>query len=264
MSALLFIPCFVLLQMPCFASDTYLSYFAITTNQDAAIRDKLTLYDGGVVGLEDLNENAGAEGSRELVGYYLSHTNKIAVKDMLPIGRAFAGFNMFTNAIKLALPYVKANPNDWHGWRLLAASYDSINASNESLSAYAQAVKCGDTKSYEPLAGVALKSGRVDVVRKIVPQLMALRDNKLTPEESRLNVISLLAAYSMMADQKEVFIKTLKGENIGMIVQNDDVRQNVMAGCVFFHGADIDKIRMEVNAGSASDSGSAATNAPSP
>ena len=230
-----------------------LQYFSITTNQAAEAKQTLDAFEKGKLTLQDLAENAGTEGCRKLVGYYLLHTNEISVKARLPIGRSFAGFNLFSEATNLGAQYVTVYSNDWHGWRLLGAAYNSLNLSNESLHAYGNAIKLGDETSYAPLAQVALKNNRPDLVQEIVPQLFSLKDNPQTPPTTKLNVITILTFYSVKVRQKDVFIKTLEGEDMKQILQNWMVKNNIRAGCKVFKGEDIDKILQAVAVASKSE-----------
>jgi hypothetical protein len=198
--------------------------------------------------LQDLNENAGTEGCRKLVGYYLLHTNEITVKAKLPIGRSFNGFNLFPEATNLGTQYVTVFSNDWHGWRLLGAAYNSLSLSNESIHAYGNAIKLGDNDSCAFLAKVALRYNRLDLVKEMLPQLFSLKDNPQTPEKNKLSLISTLIFYSVRARQKDIFIKTLEGEDLKQILQNWMVKNNVRTGCKVFKGEDIDKIRQTVEA----------------
>jgi len=225
-----------------------LQYFSISTNQAAEVKQKLGAFENGNLTLQDLNENAGVEGCRELVGYYLLHTNDITEKAKLPIGRSFAGFKLFPEATNLGAQYVTVFSNDWHGWRLLGSAYNSLHLSDESIQAYRKAVKLGDKDSYASLAEVALNKNRFDVVQDLLPQLFALKDNPQTPEKNRLNLTSILIFYSVRAHQKDVFIKTLEGVDMKQIAQNWMVSNNVMAGCKAFKGEDTDKIRQAVEA----------------
>jgi len=225
-----------------------LQYFLITTNQAVEVKQTLDAYENGKLTLQDLNENAGTEGCRKLVGYYLLHTNEITVKARLPIGRSLAGFNLFSEATNLGAQYVTVFSNDWHGWRLLGAAYNSLNLSNESIHAYGNAVKLGDNDSYASLAKVALKNNRLDLVKDMLPQLFSMKENPQTPEKNKLSLISILIFYSVRAHQKDIFIKTLEREDMKQILQNWMVKNNVRAGCKVFKGDDIDKIRQAVEA----------------
>ena len=219
-----------------------LEYFSISTNQAAAMKQKIDRFENGTFSLEDMNEKAGVEGNRELIGYYLSHSNDIPTKVKLPVGRSFAGFNMFPEAVELGTQYVSVYSNDWHGWRLLGAVYDSLSLSNKSVHAYGNAVRLGGREGeYEALAAVAIKYNRLDVVRGMIPQLMAMKNAKETPVDSKLHLISILLAYSMKVDDREIFIATLKGENMDDILQDDAVKYDVTNGCNFFEGIGIDK-----------------------
>jgi hypothetical protein len=225
-----------------------LQYFSITTNQAAEVKQTLDAYEQGKLTLQDLEENAGTEGCRKLVGYYLLHTNEISAKARLPIGRSCAGFNLYSEATNLGAQYVTVFSNDWHGWKLLGTAYNSLNLSNESIHAYAIAVKLGDEDSYASLAKVALKYNRPDLVQEILPQLFSLKNNPQTPQKNKLNLITVLTFYSVKVRQKDVFIKTLEGEDLKQILQNWMVKNNIRAGCKVFKGEDIDKLRQAVEA----------------
>jgi hypothetical protein len=230
-----------------------LQYFSITTNQAAEVKQTLDAFENGKLTLQDLNENAGIEGCRKLVGYYLLHTNEITVKARLPVGRCFYGFNLFPEATNLGAQYVAVFSNDWHGWKLLGAAYDSLNLSNESIHAYSYAVKLGDKDSYSSLARVAIKNNQLDPIKDMLPQLFALKDNPQTPEKNKLNLMTILTYYSVKTRQKDVFIKTLEGEYLKQILQNWMVKNNVRTGCKVFKGEDIDKIRQAVEAAGSSE-----------
>ena len=238
------------------ADDLNNIYFIITTNQATEVKQKLEAYEKGEIHMQDLTEKAGSEGCRELIGYYLLHTNDISVKEKLPISRTFAAGEMYPQAIKLAQEYVNVYSNDWLGWKMLGYCYNSINYSNEAINGYSNAVRLGDKDSYEPLAGVALKYGRIDVVRDIVPQLMAIKEAKQTPEENRINIITILLFYSMKTDQKDIFIKTLKGEDLRKFTKDNTIKKDIISGCAYFEdedtNKDIAKIRQEMEAATSS------------
>jgi len=79
---------------------------------------------------------------------------------------------------------------------------------------------------------------------------MVLKSDKQIPKENRHNVISLLLFYSCKTDQKDIFIQTLKGEDIVEILQNGAVKKNLISGCAYFEdedtNKDIEKIRQEM------------------
>jgi|GEM_PF-3383215 len=227
-------------------------YFSITTNENAQIKSYLDAYENGSIGIQSLNEKALEEGNRELVGYYLMHANDISTKSKLPIARSFAGFGGYSETVKLTTEYLNTYPNDWHGWRMLGSAYflmdfcNVMDASNKALYAYSNAVKLGDKESLGPLASVALVHGDMDVVKKIIPQLMALKQSSHISKKERLSVISILLIYSIKADQKDVFIKTLKGVNLSEILKDDIIKEDVETGCKKFKDRKIEKICQEL------------------
>ena len=228
------------------AKDPY--FFSVSIKDCIEAERKLEAYEKGKLSLQDLNEKAGEEGCKQLIGYYLLHTNDISPKAKLPISRCYAAFAMYPDVVKLASEYVSVYSNDWHGWRILGTAYDLMNSSTKSINAYSNAVRLGDTKSYESLAGVALKNHQPEIVRDLVPKLIALKDGKQTPRDNKLNVISILLFYSIDADRKDVFIRTLEGEDMKDMLSNDMIKKNIMTGCKRFEGLEIDVIRHELEA----------------
>jgi tetratricopeptide (TPR) repeat protein len=237
--------------------------FSITTDQARDVKQKLDAYEMGKISLEDLGEKAGDDTWRQLIGYYLLHTNDISTKAKLPIGRCYAQFHAIPQAMKLGEEYANVYSNDWRGWRLLGYCYEVMNYTNEAIRAYSNAARLGNKLSYEQLAGFALRNGRSDVVGKIIPELLALKEAKETPEADRLALISVLLGYSMEAGRKDVFIKTLKGEDFKNILRNDQIKTDVTSGCGMFEGEDIDKIRQESEAPTSNDSKTNTVKSPS-
>jgi tetratricopeptide (TPR) repeat protein len=215
------------------------------------VKQKLNAYEKGKISLESFTKNE--EDCEELINYYLFHMNEISTKAKLPISRCYALSGMYPDAVQLAQEYVNVYSNDWRGWRILGGSYFLMSSFDKSIQAYKNAVRLGDKGSYEPLAGAAIKSDRMDIVREMVPQLMALKDAKDTPEENRLHLMSILLIYSAKADRKDIFTKTLEGADMEKILQDDDIKLNVTSGCQIFQGKDIDEIRQEMEVATQND-----------
>jgi RHS repeat-associated protein len=172
--------------------------------------------------------------------------------------------DMYPEAAQLARQYVNVYSNDWRGWRVLGGTYILMKSYNESIFAYKNAVRLGDKESCQPLAAAAIKADKINIINEIVPELMDLKDAKATPEKDKLNCISILLLYSVKSDRKDIFIKTLAGENIKQILQNDDVKLDLISGCKYFEGKDIEKIRQSLEAVMEENSNSSNTNSPSP
>jgi hypothetical protein len=128
-------------------------YFTITTNEEADIKRKLDAYIHGKLPIEDLNEKAGQEGNRELMGYYILHANDIPTKAKLPISRCFTFAGIYPEAAFLAGEYVNIYTNDSRAWDDLGFDYlymDALghtNISDNLISALSNAVRLGSTKS---------------------------------------------------------------------------------------------------------------------
>ncbi|HVU26196.1 MAG TPA: hypothetical protein VHG71_00400 [Verrucomicrobiae bacterium] len=215
-----------------------------STNQIVTAKQKLDLFENGKITLEDLTTNK--ENCDELADYYLLHKNEISTKSKLVIGRCYALEGAYPDAIRLTQEYVNIYSNDFRGWRVLGGSYALMNSFDKSIQAYKNAIQLGDTNSYESLALAAMQGNRMDIMGEIASQLMALKNSSLTSKQDRINLITILLFYSAKTYQKDLFIKTLEGENMKEILQDNKVKQDVISGCGLFKGADIDKIRQEM------------------
>ncbi len=202
----------------------------------------------GISGVLDTNVITNAEQSRELIGYYLSHTNEMSLKGELLISRCFFGFGLYTNAIELARQYLNVYSNDFRAWNMLGTSYMMVKSPDEAVKAFTNAVQLGYKKSYTALAGAALQSGQWDVVQSIIPQLMALQESKDLSQDDKLDLVVILLGYSIKTEDKEIFVNELNGVDAKQILSRDDLKQLVTFGCQSFHGKDIDKIRQEMDA----------------
>jgi hypothetical protein len=240
----------------CIASFPYAGYsesFLISTTEAAQIKAKLDAYDKGTLSSKELYESpfGMTDPCRGYIGYYLLHTNEMSVKIKLVISRCYIEFYMFPEAAKLAEQYVNVYSNDIDGLEILGYSYGALiyggsNYVSNAIQVYSRAVKLGDKDSYEPLAGLALKADRLDIIEAIIPQLMALKQAKKTSEYNKINLTTTLLIYSIKANRKDIFIKTLEGVDMKKILQDDDIKLDVTSGCKYFEGADIDKIREEM------------------
>jgi hypothetical protein len=117
-----------------------------------------------------------------------------------------------------------------------------LAATNEIIFAYSKAVKLGDKDSLRPLACCALAFNRMDVLKKIVPELIALEQSKNAKKENVVEEASFLIVYAIKADRKDIFIKALKNINLEELLQDANVRTNIELSCKWFKGKDIDTI----------------------
>ncbi len=113
---------------------------------------------------------------------------------------------------------------------------------SEAIRAYTNAVMLGDEGCYGPLAGAALTTDRLDLVRDIVPHLLILKEARRTEEDVKLEMIMSLALYPVKADQQDVFIKALEGVAIERILSRKDVTMPVEWGCEKFTNAEVRSI----------------------
>ena len=228
------------------ASD--LTTMALTKTDEVEVKQKLKAYESGKITLEELTEKGGAEWDRKLITYYLSHTNEVAVTMKLPIGRCFAVFGSFPEAARLAEDYVQVYSNDWRGWKIVGVANFSIGNFDRALVACTNAVKLGNEGSYGPLAFVALKLDRLDIVRDIVPRLLELKNATPTKEIKPLDIVLALVLYSLKADQPDVFVKAVNGVNIKDIMRREDLKHFVSVGCEQFKSKEVQKICQQIEA----------------
>jgi hypothetical protein len=235
---------------------------SLTPNEKTEIGQKLEAYENGKLTLDDLTTNADL--AQKVMAYYLSHTNDVTSKMKLPISRCFAGARRYSDAARLATEYVDIYSNDWRGWRIVGGSDFEIGSFNAAIGAYTNAVRLGDDGSYATLGLAALRMERLDIFRTIIPRLFILKQSKRTGEVNPLDMVMLLAGYSLRVNQQDLFIKALDGVDAKRILSRDDLKQLVETGCERFKGKEIDKIRAEMEAVLGNNSSSSNTNSSSP
>jgi len=238
--------------------------FVLTADDVNTVSNTLSAFEGGGISLDEITVNRDEEWGRKLLTYYVVHTNAITTKMKLPISRCFAGFGKYPEAAALAQDYVNVYSNDWHGWRILAGADFFMKEFNGALIAYTNAVLFGDDNSYPALGLTALKVDRLDVISNTLPRLLALKSSKATNRNQALQLATVMIAYSLRTNQKDVFIKAVEGFDPKDILTHDDVAFLVKQGCNEFKGKDIDSIQQALGTATRDKPNSTTTNAPSP
>jgi hypothetical protein len=233
-----------------FADDALV--ISLTENEQSEIRQKLEAYEKGAMTLDELSGNGNGKLAQEIIAYYLSHTNDETVKMKLPISRCFAGFDRYQEAEKPAADYVQVYSNDWHGWKLLGGANLFFGNFDAAIGALTNSAALGDDGSYAPLAVASLKPNRLDVFQNIIPHLLVLKRSEPTREINPLDMVLVLAASSLKANKQDVFIQALDGLDAKQILSRGNLKQLVETGCERFKGADIDKVRLEMESATGS------------
>jgi tetratricopeptide (TPR) repeat protein len=237
--------------------------FSITTNQAMQMQRRLNAYEKGQINIHDLNENASEEENRELIGFYLLHTNELSLKDKLAVGRSYSYFRMFPEAIQLTAEYLNVYSNDFHAWNVLGSCYMGSKSFDKAIDAYTNSVRLGDKMSYISLVGAALLGGRWEIVQGAIPKLLELKKSDHLSQDDEHNMLVILLSYSIKFEQEDIFVKALDGVSSEQISSEQDSKWLVTSGCQLFKGKKIDGIRKKLEAAEAKDSNST-TNAPSP
>ena len=220
--------------------------FALTTNEQAEVRQTLEDFQNGKVSLDEITVDRDETWGRKVLGYFVTHTNEVTTKMKLPISRIFAGLGGYRQAAILAQEYVSVYSNDWHGWRILGSADLSMTNFSGALRAYTNAVRLGDDGSVVPLAFMAMKMGELDVVRANVHRLFAIKGSKETESVKPLDAVTALVLYSLRSNQQDIFLKALDGVDASTIASKSDLEFLVKQGCRQFKGRQIDAIRHEL------------------
>jgi tetratricopeptide (TPR) repeat protein len=236
-----------------------LTIISLTSDQAADVRHQLEAFEKGNVTLDEITVDRDEDWSHKLIAYYYTHTNTVNTKMKLPVSRCLGGFGKYSEALQLAQEYVSVYSNDWHGWRIIGTANMQLQNFSAALNAYTNAVRDGDVGNYPALGLAALKTDRLDIVQDFVPRLLHLKNSK---SREALQAATVLVIYSLRTEQKDLFVKAVKGLDPKDILAHDDVTFLVKQGLEQFKGEDIDKIRQELEA--VTGSGSSSTNNPSP
>jgi tetratricopeptide (TPR) repeat protein len=237
---------------------------SLTTKEQAEVKQKLEAFVTGKIGLD---EASGLPDSCDkVVGYYVLHTNDVSVKMKLPICRSFAMLGKYPEAAKLAQEYVNVYSNDWHGWRVLGGANMAMQLYDQAVSAYTNAARLGDEDIYATLGAAAWAADRLDILQNtVVPRLLVSKEDVARfSAKKRLEMRMILAGYALRVDNQDIFIKAFDGADFQEVLNRDDLKQLVTAGCERFKGEDIDKIRQKFGITKENNSKTNAVSRPSP
>lgn len=207
---------------------------------------QIDAYDRGRISIHDLNENASTEQNRELIGYYLLHTNNVSLKTKLAVARSYMFFGMYPDAVRLTAEYLNVNSNDFHAWNVLGASYLSLRSFDKASAAYTNAARLGDKTAYIAAGTAALVAGRWKIVESVIPQLIELRKSKNLSQDNKHDLAAVLLAYSIQFEKEDIFVETFRDITMKLIRSHADLTQLVTIGCKLFKGEEIDRIHQEL------------------
>ncbi|HVU06999.1 MAG TPA: hypothetical protein VHG89_00480 [Verrucomicrobiae bacterium] len=243
-------------------------YFSITTNQAIEIKQKLDAYeinasklldkngyatanDMGISGIFETNRSAQEEQSRELIGYYLGHTNDVSLKAKLLISYCCIGFGLYSNSIDFTKQYLNIYSNDFRAWNMLGTTYLILKSPDKAIDAYTNSVRLGYKMGYIALAGAAINDDKWDIVQSVIPQLTDLKKVKNLSPDDKHGLVAILLSYAVRTDRKDMFVENFNELDVkDMISSWDDLKQIITYGFKQFKGADIDKIRQEIESAS--------------
>src|SRR3974390_411057 len=185
--------------------------FVITTNEAYQVERRLNAYEIDQISIFDLNENASPEENRELIGFYLLHTNGVSLKVKMAVARSYMFFRLYPEAIKLSVEYLNVNSNDFHAWNVLGTCYMGSKSYDKCMDAFSNAVRLGDKMSYISLVGAALLGERWEIVQGAIPKLMELKKADHLSQDDEHNMLVILLSYSIKFEQQDVFVKAFDG-----------------------------------------------------
>lgn len=183
---------------------------------------------------DDLRKLSSADQSplrRRIIAYYEASTNQLPAKHKFVVAWCMGQENDFTNATKLLEEYVRVYTNSTIGWIMLGTASVMIDNNERGIEAYEKAVALGDEKSLSALAGVALQINRLDIVKKYVPDLLRLKDEKGPPDFIKQEVIGFLVVYASRTDNQELYLQALDKVKIDQLVSRTDVLVEVDKAC---------------------------------
>lgn len=237
-------------------------FHPLTAKETVEVAQKLESFDKGSATLDSLTDSQ--EWTMKILEYYVMHTNEVTTKMKLPIAKSYAVWSKYPEAAELAQDYVNVYSNDWRGWRVLGGCKLAMKSYNEAVDLILNAARLGDEKNYVGLGLAAVAANRLDILENIVvPHLLVqMNDTKDFPEKQRNQMRGLLIYDALKTDKKEMFIKAIADFDMDKISQWEELEDLIAQGCDHFKGADIDKIRKELEAATVSSSISTTTNSP--
>ena len=128
-----------------------------------------------------------------------------------------------------------------------------MNAPGRAIAAYTNSVRLGYKMGYIALAGAAIADNQWEIVQRVVPQLTDLKKIENLSPDDKHDLAVILLSYSVRADRKDMFVENFNELEVKDIIPSrDDLKQVVMYGFKQFKGADMDKIRQEMESATSS------------
>lgn len=205
----------------------------ISERQTSKTRRDLKAYERGALTFEELTQPTG--NSSNLVAFYLTHTNEITVKMLLPIARSYAVHGNFQMGAKLAAEYLNVYSNDWKAWSVLGGAKAFMQQYNEALTAMTNVIRLGSDSNIAGTGLLAIQTERLDILETLIyPRLLHVRNAESTPEREKLDVTKVLVLYSLKVKKKDEFVRALAGIKVEELRKNEELAGFVRQGCRLF------------------------------
>jgi hypothetical protein len=221
----------------------------LTKSEADEARSKLEGFDTGNLALDQFPEIGKEALGKQIISYYLSNSNKVTIKMKLPVARCYAVFGFYREAADLTASYVNTYSNDWRGWSQLGGAKLMLEQFDESLIALTNSIRLGSDKNIAGAGLAALTTERLDIFESILlKRMIVLKDAKtnsvheLVSKKERVEIITMLVAYSLKAKKESVFIEALKNVNATEVESKKALAAYVEAGCMLFKGEETSKL----------------------
>ncbi len=214
----------------------------------AFARSFLSDYAKRVGDLQEFYEPEHSNIRKKVIAYYLTTTNQIPIEQKIVVAACMGKEGDFKNAANLLEEYVKVFTNTTRGWTMLGTSYGMLDDYAMAIPALEKAISLGDEPSIPGLCGTALEAGRLDVVKKYVPDLLRLKDSSLPPDRVKQTMVGLLADYAGRTNDEELFAKALSGVEVHFLLPRKDVVAVIENACKKFNSPKMNALCQQISA----------------
>ncbi len=244
----IFYICIALLALSC-ALHGFGETVTLSEKQSNEIKQRLEAYERGALTLEEIagpKNITDASIFTNMTVYFEAHSNQVTLKMLLPISQCFLLTGGFSEAARLARDYLNVYSNDCAAWGVLVPAKAMTESYGEALRAGTTALQNGCEKQIAPIGLMALNAQRFDLLENtIIPRLLIIKDAE-KDLKIRREMLNVLVMYSVIATNKDLYVKALRGETARDLGDNLDLRRCVQRGCELFKAKETEKLCREL------------------
>ena len=193
------------------------------------------LLDSGKSMLSDLRDETNSPLRNKIISYYQTSTNQLSLEHQFVVATCMlAEVKEFSAAARITEAYISKNPTNGRGWVLVGSAALTVSNTPRCIEAYEKAIELGQTNVVAMLCAVAFTTGQNDVIKKHLPQLLAVLEDKKSERNDRQDALNVIVVYAMRINDEELFLKAVRGLDMRLVRDKKDLLTNLDKACRYF------------------------------